>query len=109
VDPGRTGHGFRDGMSDDELYTSVRGIWVLSPETARRYPYALAVHGSKTPWRPGNRPRLVAPVQRSERTGGPGRVDSSRADQRSRLSSDPRVAKFRKGSRTVATCLGAER
>lgn len=48
ADLGRLGHGYRTDMSDDELYQSVRGIWVLNRVRAEQYPYALAVHGGMT-------------------------------------------------------------
>lgn len=47
-DLGRVGHGHRPGMSDEELYRSVRGIWRLSAVRAERYPYAVAVHAGVT-------------------------------------------------------------
>ena len=41
----RPGHGFRDGMTDEELRDSTRAWWVLDPDRARRYRFAAAVHG----------------------------------------------------------------
>jgi uncharacterized protein len=44
----RKGIGFRPGMSDDDLYKSVHGVWVLRPDTAMKYPYAVAVYAGIT-------------------------------------------------------------
>jgi hypothetical protein len=34
---------YREGISDQELYEAARGVWNLSPETARDYRYVLAL------------------------------------------------------------------
>ena len=39
----RKGFGYKAEMTMDELYKTVRGIWTLSPETARGYTYAVPV------------------------------------------------------------------
>src|SRR5438105_5630476 len=39
----RPGYGYRPDMTMEDLYQTVRGIWTLSPETARSYTYAVAV------------------------------------------------------------------
>lgn len=50
VDPdtGRPGHGYRQGMTSAELLESVRAWWVLSPQRAERYAYAVALHNGIT-------------------------------------------------------------
>lgn len=39
----RDGFGYKPAMSMEDLYKTVRGIWTLSPETARNYTYAVGV------------------------------------------------------------------
>jgi hypothetical protein len=39
----RPGYGFRPDMSSQELYHSVRAWWVIDPNRASRYAYAVAV------------------------------------------------------------------
>ena len=43
-DLGRRGHGYYSGMSEADLYQSVRGIWHIDLNRVRSYPYAVAVH-----------------------------------------------------------------
>jgi hypothetical protein len=45
---GRPGHGYRSGMTDDELLESVRAWWVLDPKRAENYAFAVAVHNGIT-------------------------------------------------------------
>jgi hypothetical protein len=45
---GRAGYGYRLGMTMEELYQTIRGVWTLSPETARSYTYAVAVRDRLT-------------------------------------------------------------
>jgi len=40
---GRTRAGYRQGMTDEELYEAARGSWVLGPQADREH-YALVVH-----------------------------------------------------------------
>lgn len=40
----RSGAGFRHGMSELELYDSMRAWWHINPERARNYPYAVPVY-----------------------------------------------------------------
>ena len=44
----RRGHGYRPDMTPAELYDSVRAWWVLNPQRAERYQYAVAVHDGVT-------------------------------------------------------------
>lgn len=44
----RSGYGYKRGMSDEELYRSVRGVWRINKTRAHRYQYAVAVHGDTT-------------------------------------------------------------
>jgi len=43
-DLGRRGHGYFPGISEEDLYQSIRGIWHINLNRVRAYPYAVAVH-----------------------------------------------------------------
>jgi hypothetical protein len=45
---GRPGYGYRPGMTPQELYETVRGAWVLDPQRAEGFRYAVAVHDGVT-------------------------------------------------------------
>jgi hypothetical protein len=48
LDTGRRGHGYRPGMTRDEIYESVRSWWILDPKRAETYEYVIAVHQGVT-------------------------------------------------------------
>jgi hypothetical protein len=48
LETGRSGHGYRDDMTRDELYESVRAWWVLDPKRAETFNYVVAVHAGVT-------------------------------------------------------------
>ena len=47
-DTGRPGYGYRPGMTPEELYETTRAWWVLDPQRAEGFRYAVAVHQGVT-------------------------------------------------------------